>query len=125
VLVVWADRDPGPVFAELVATTPDAVPARDAPPTRVGTVPVVAVRGRDLDTLFRAHPDGWKAFWARYPGATGVIELSPVRLTGDSAALVVGRSCGEHCRTAWRVRLGRSGAEWRVARVEFLRVPHT
>ena len=76
-------------------------------------------------TAFRAHPDGWKAFWARYPGSTGVIELSPVRLTDDSAALVVGRSCGEHCRTAWRVRLGRAGAGWRVARVEFLPVPHT
>jgi hypothetical protein len=115
------------VFAELAPTTADAVPARDAPPAVVGAVPVVAVRRRDLDALFRAHPDGWKVFWTRYPGATGVIELSPVRLTGDSAALVVGRSCGEHCRTAWRVRLGRDphSAPWRVTGVQFVVVPHT
>jgi hypothetical protein len=121
-LVVWAEpRDPGPVFAELGG---DAVPERVAPPASVGGVPVVAVRRRELDALFGAHPDGWKAFYERYRGATGLVEISPVRTAGDSATLVVGRSCGEHCRTAWRVRLSRAGGAWRVTRVQFVAVPN-
>ncbi len=116
VLVVWADPAPGPVFAE---SDSGFRPSRaERPPRRVGAVPVETVGQRELTALFRANPDGWEAFYARYPGALGIIEFAPAQVDDDSASLVVGRSCGEHCRFVWRVQLRRvAAAQWRVARV--------
>ncbi|MDQ6925366.1 MAG: hypothetical protein M3154_03925, partial [Candidatus Eremiobacteraeota bacterium] len=74
----------------------------------------------DLVRLFRAHPDGWAAFYATFPGAPGLVELEHPVWTGDSlATVVVGRACGEHCVNAWRVTM-RAG---RVVATEPLRIP--
>jgi hypothetical protein len=123
--VLWAEpRTPGPVLADL--RPPEGTGPTPAPlPVSIADVPVVAVRRGALDSLFRAHPDGWKAFYARWTGAAGVIETSAVRVAGDSATLVVARSCGEHCRQAWRVRLRARGGAWRATAIEFVRVPDT
>jgi hypothetical protein len=45
------------------------------------------------------------------------------RIFGDSAVMVVGRACGEICRTAWRVSLARVGSEWQVRQVTVLTLP--
>jgi hypothetical protein len=41
----------------------------------------------------------------------------------DSAVMVVGRACGEICRSAWRVSLRRSDSAWRVRQVQTLVLP--
>jgi hypothetical protein len=40
----------------------------------------------------------------------------------DSAVVVVGRACGEICRTAWRVVVVRTDGVWTVSRVDVLKV---
>ncbi len=103
-LVVWSDaRERGPTFETI-----DAADAR-ADLRALGaavTVPVRPVDAAALGRLFQAHPDGWAAFYAAYPGAPGLIELARPAWRGDSlATVVVGRACGEHCFNAWRVTL--------------------
>ncbi|MBV9880340.1 MAG: hypothetical protein JO180_07585, partial [Gemmatirosa sp.] len=93
-LVLWADASrAGPVFEAL--GEPPAPPVAGTPAdTSLGSV--VALRGHDLDTLFRAHPDGWAAFFAQHPGATGLLEVARAVRHGDTATVLVGRACGEH-----------------------------
>jgi hypothetical protein len=127
-LVVWDDgAHAGPVLAALgeplVAPLAPALFAEGA----VG-VSVERVRRRTLDSLFDAHPDGWAAFFRAHRGAYGVVEVATPRYAGDrrTATVVVGRSCGEHCRQAWRVHLRRDDVgAWRQTAVDFLRVPAT
>ncbi len=101
-IVLWTDRaERGPTF--------DVLQARDADVDTAALgaaipAPVVGVDAPDLDRLFRAHPDGWAAFFARYPAAPGLVELARPAWSGDTlASVVVGRACGEHCFNAWRV----------------------
>jgi hypothetical protein len=140
-VVLWADPgEPGPAF-EALGRAP-APPADSAALAAGVAAPVTLVRGADLRRLFRDHPDGWAAFYRSYPGAPGLVEVGPVARAPDgrTAAVVVGRACGEHCVNAWRVELrraagpgagnddtaadgaaGRDGA-WRATRVTPLRV---
>lgn len=124
-IVLWSDATPGPVFETL--GEPAAAPvAGVAGPTALGGVS--DIQRADLDTLFRAHPDGWRAFFAQHPGATGVIELSRVRYADDrrAATIVVGRACGEHCRQAWRVRVERrADGRWQATGLTFIGVPQS
>ncbi len=117
-LVLWADPDePGPTF-EVIYQDDARVDARAV----ASTVPtsVIPVRAADLARLFRAHPDGWAAFYAAYPGAPGLVELARPVWSGDTLATVVaGRACGEHCFNAWRVTV-RDG---RVVATVPLRIP--
>jgi hypothetical protein len=78
---------------------------------------------RDMEAFFRTDPEGWDAWFEAHPGNAGVVEIVRPRIRGDSAQVIIGRACGEHCRTAWRVRLARTGMPWRVQSVEVLRVP--
>ena len=102
VLVLWTDRaERGPTFELLgrlnAAVDPAALSA--AIPARV-----VGVVASDLARLFSAHPDGWAAFYAQYPGAPGLVELAAPTWRGDTlATVIVGRACGEHCFQAWQV----------------------
>jgi hypothetical protein len=125
-VVLWADpAEPGPAF-EALGRAP-APPADSAALAAGVAAPVTLVRGADLRRLFRDHPDGWAAFYRRYPGTPGLVEVGPVARAPDgrTAEVVVGRACGEHCVNAWRVELrhaeGRGGA-WRATRVTPLRV---
>ncbi len=124
-LVVWADAEPGPVFAAAgLRAAPLGAPAAAAVARATG-LPVTRVTGADMARLFRAHPDGWAAFYARYPGAPGLVEVGAAERGADGATLVrVGRSCGEHCRHLWRVALPAAGAPAAVrARAAPLPVP--
>jgi hypothetical protein len=76
-----------------------------------------------MEQYFRTHPGGWEAWLEAHPGSAGVVEVTRPRFDGDSALVVVGRACGEICRSVWRVSLGRRGHAWQVRAVTVLRVP--
>jgi hypothetical protein len=97
----------------------DTLPAGDVDPRALALpIPVDTVGVRGVEAHFRAHPDAWRAWFARYPGSPGLVELTAPRAVGGDgmrAELLVGRSCGEHCRMAWRVRVRRdAGGAWRT-----------
>lgn len=100
-LVVWHDvTERGPTF-DLLGRD-DAALDSAALATTV-TIPVIRVRSADLVRVFRMHPDGWAAFYAAYPGTPGLVEFTRPVWAGDTATVIVGRACGEHCFFAWRV----------------------
>ena len=71
-------------------------------------VPVQVVGEPEMAALFAAAPDGWRAFFARYPGASGVVEVSsPAAIGRDTALVWIARQCGEQCAGVFRVRLAR------------------
>lgn len=82
---------------------------------------------REMSAFFAEHPGGWDRWLEDHPGNAGVVEVVAPRIWADSAVMVVGRACGEMCRSAWRVALVRSDAQadhgWRVRRVQLLTVP--
>ncbi|HYW31850.1 MAG TPA: hypothetical protein VE869_10120 [Gemmatimonas sp.] len=90
-------------------------------------VPVHAVDPALLDRHFREYPDGWDAWFRRFPGASGIVEVTaPVRRSGGAAALLVARACGEHCHSAWRVVLSRdTTGTWRVDSTVALALPRS
>ena len=99
-LVLWADPvEPGPVLKAI--GRPTSWDGRAVSAQEIG-VPVTALGAAELERLFRAHSDGWAAFFRAYPGSPGLVEVTVVAAARDgrSAALLVGRSCGEHCRQA-------------------------
>jgi hypothetical protein len=125
-LVLWVDEaHTGPVFEAL--GEPAAAPARALVADPSLGIPVDTVRERDLDSLFSANPDGWTAFFRVHPQSFGLIEVATPRYSagGADAVVLVGRACGEHCRQAWRVRVGRGpNGAWRTRGVTFVRVPN-
>lgn len=78
---------------------------------------------RDIAAFFAKHPGGWDIWFETHPGNAGVVEIVQPRMFTDSAVMVVGRACGEICRSAWRVSLSRSGSSWRVRQVQTLVLP--
>ena len=105
----------------------DTLPAGDVAPGALALpIPVDTVGVRAVAAHFRAHPEAWRAWFDRWPGSPGLVELTaPRAIAGDAtrAELLVGRSCGEHCRMAWRVRVRRDGAAWRTESVASVTVP--
>lgn len=78
-----------------------------------------------LEKLFRARPDGWESWFARFPASSGLVALTRPVVPGSNAdgigrVTVVGaRTCGEHCHSAWRVTVVRdAGRSWRTRAVE-------
>lgn len=86
-----------------------------------------------MERLFRESPDAWETWFMRYPASSGIIALTrPVLLAaldgGDDGAaraeVVVARTCGEHCHSAWRVTLQRTtNGAWRTRTVMPLPLP--
>jgi len=83
-----------------------------------------------MEQQFRASPDGWETWFKRFPASSGIIaltrpELLPVVADGIARAnVVVARSCGEHCHSAWRLSLQRTtDGAWRTRSVEPLTLP--
>ncbi len=83
-----------------------------------------------LEQQFRARPDGWEAWFARFPASSGLVALTrPVVLAASAdgiarVVVVVARTCGEHCHSAWRVTVVRhAGRTWRTSAVEPLTLP--
>jgi hypothetical protein len=77
----------------------------------------------EMEHYFREHPKGWDAWFAEHQGNAGVVEVVTPRMFQDSAVVYIGRACGELCRSAWRVTVGRRGDRWAVSRVDVLKVP--
>ena len=123
-LVLWADaREDGPVLSALRIRDARSASALARDPS-LG-VPTTTVDGDDMERLFHAHPDGWDAFYRRFPGSSGLVEVgTPQPVSRDGVVpVVVGRSCGEQCRQAWRVELrALAGGGWRAVRATPLRV---
>jgi hypothetical protein len=103
---LWADTTrAGPVFSVLGIRP--SVLASLRVPARTGAT-LHRITSDTMATIFRDNPDGWEAFFRRYPASSGLVEVSPVTFDGDSLATVtVGRSCGEHCAVAWRLVVAR------------------
>jgi hypothetical protein len=119
---LWADSThAGPVFSVLGVSP--SVPDSLHVSARTGAT-VHRITADTMATIFRDNPDGWEAFFRRYPASSRLVEVSPVAFSGDSFATVtVGRSCGEHCASAWRLVVAR-GADgtWPIRKIEYLPV---
>lgn len=76
-----------------------------------------------IEAFFRAHPAGWDAWFEANPGNAGIVEVVTPRVFTDSAVVIVGRACGEICRSAWRVSLTRRADGWSVRHITVLRLP--
>ncbi len=90
-------------------------------------VPVIPVDPALLDAHFAAHPAGWDVWFRRFPGGSGIVEVSaPVRRPGAGVTLFVARACGEHCHSAWRLVLSTApDGRWRVDSVIPLPLPRS
>jgi hypothetical protein len=126
-LVLWAsDAGDGPVLEALGSLVAKPPEPRTIDVARLAaSLPARVMTEIQLGEHFRRNPDAWAAFFRDNPAAAGVVELSAVRLSadGDSATTYVGRSCGEHCRHAWRIVARRDGERWRIVDLEWVRVP--
>jgi hypothetical protein len=122
-LVIWSSDSAGPALEGILSQHPtqSRVNIEQLRPT----LPAAAIDEQALTNLFREHPDGWEEFFTRYPRSSGLVELSPVHFTSRNAAeTYVGRSCGEHCRNAWRIVARRDASgTWKVAELQWIRVP--
>ncbi|MBI3791758.1 MAG: hypothetical protein HY275_12895 [Gemmatimonadetes bacterium] len=118
-----------PVLGALGAGAASDVTALDAPDSAQLAIglPVHRVDPAALEAHFRAHADAWEAWFRRYPGGTGLVELGvPERDARDRtrARLVVARSCGEHCAAAWAVVVARDpDGTWHTASAKPLTLP--
>ena len=130
-LVFWSDeahRSPTLVLLGEIGLTLDA----QQPDTAALAMPI-PMHLESLATLelhFRTSPDGWETWFKRFPVSSGIIaltrpELLPVLADGIArASVVVARTCGEHCHSAWRVTLKRTtDGVWRTCSVEPLTLP--
>lgn len=77
----------------------------------------------ESERFFREHAGGWDSWFEANPGNAGVVEVVKPRVFADSAVVIVGRACGEICRSAWRVSLARVNGGWTVRRVTVLTLP--
>lgn len=131
-LLLWRDPRPdalrdAPTLGLLAgAGAADAPLALAEPDVAALALPLPArtIAPAEVAAHFRVHPDGWEAWFRRFAGSGGVVELTvPRAVAADTALVVVGRACGEHCRQAWRVTVAREGRAWRTASVEPLALP--
>lgn len=79
----------------------------------------------DAPPLPRDNPDVfWQAFYARFPGAGGLITVSrpAIDATGTRAVLLIGRGCGGLCGNWGYATLRKDGDRWRVERYVSTRV---
>lgn len=130
-LVFWSDSANASPTATLLRDAGVSL-VNDWPDTAALALPM-PVHLESLATLeqhFREEPDGWEAWFTRFPASSGIVVLTrPTVLTPGAdgvvrASIVVGRTCGEHCHSAWRLTLVRtSTAAWRTIRVEPLTLP--
>ena len=92
-------------------------------------VPLTIVSLGDIEAHFRANPDGWEAWFKRYAGAGGIVEVTaprPEDAGAQTAWIVIGRACGEHCRAAWRVRVARDArGTWRTTSTAIITLPRS
>ena len=126
-LVLWAtDVTNGPALEPLGSVVTRSATPRTIDVTRLApSLPARTLTEDAVADLFRRNADGWAAFYREYSGSAGLVELSPVWLApdGSTATTYVGRSCGEHCRNAWRILARRQDGRWRIEDLTWVRVP--
>jgi len=130
-LTLWrGTRITAPTLGALVdnAALADAMPL--LLPDTVRLQLPIAVHTVDLATLeqfFQSHPSGWDAWYAKYPGSNGLIELTAPTFSSRSrhdATLLIARTCGDHCRSVWRLTAQRgSDGEWHITAITSLSLP--
>ncbi|QJR37418.1 hypothetical protein HKW67_18830 [Gemmatimonas groenlandica] len=134
-LVFWSDTTHLSPTLQLLRDS--GVPFEAQPPDTAALALPLPVHLESLATLeqqFRAEPDGWEAWFARYPASSGLVALTRPTLLAQSpdgtqrdalsVAVIVARTCGEHCHSAWRVTLIRDRRNvWQVRAIEPLTLP--
>jgi hypothetical protein len=88
-------------------------------------IPVSFLDSDSVNKTPRPNPDAfWKAFFAAYPGAKGIVTVSRpgISADGQSAVLRIGMGCGGRCGTWGFALLRRIGDRWHVARFVIARV---
>lgn len=86
-------------------------------------VPLILMSNSTWDSLPAHLPDKYAAFYAKYPGATGLTSVSGIGLSADGhqAILVLNHYCGPLCGTGHIVMLeGTPDGRWRVAHARVL-----
>ena len=124
-LVIWSSDSAGPAL-ENILSQHRLDHARIDIKRLAPRIPAIVVDEQTLTDLFREHPDGWAEFFRLHPRSSGLVELSAVRFSSGNrvAESFVGRSCGEHCRNAWRVVAKRDASgTWKVIDLQWVRVP--
>lgn len=116
-----AGRDgPRPELSALPIVTPDTTALA------LG-IPVTILTQADVEAHFKAHADAWAAWYERYPGAPGLVTITNVHVEAQSpnaAWIIISRSCGEHCRAAWRVTVERGAKSgWHTVNAIALAMP--
>jgi len=90
--------------------------------TRLGLrVPVTFANQEILNSFPRQDPEKyWAQFYQKYPGSSGVIELSAIGYSPgqDLAIVMVDQGCGMLCGIGYIVALRRVGGVWRIAAVQ-------
>jgi hypothetical protein len=127
-LVLWStDAADGPVLEALGAAVVRPKAPRVVDVTKLApSLPARVMDEAALTALFRRYPDAWAEFFREHPGAAGLVELAPVVLSdgGRTARTYVGRSCGEHCRSAWQLTARRdANGRWRLTDLRWVRLP--
>ena len=80
------------------------------------TVPYVFFTPADEEMFKQA--DGWRAFYAKYPGSVGYVSLSRVGFNNeaDQALVYVGHTCGGLCGTGKLVLLQKQNGLWGITK---------
>ncbi|MCY7378167.1 MAG: hypothetical protein LH467_02370 [Gemmatimonadaceae bacterium] len=89
----------------------DSLPAK-VPMQRFTAADRAAARAQGSPTSY------WSAFYQRFPGSPGLIEMSRVGFgrDGSSALVLVEYGCGGRCGGTIYVLLARQAGRWRVIR---------
>lgn len=82
---------------------------------------VLLRNGRQLDAFFAGAGDletKWRKFYAVYPGAIGMLEVSAPAYSSDGqrAVLSISHSCGSLCGSGELVEMEKVDGKWRRAR---------
>jgi hypothetical protein len=94
-------------------------------PTIPTRVPTKLYKPTLADALPRNDPDAfWTVFEQKYPGANGILAVSPVGFSTDgrAALVMVDHTCGSLCGATVYYLLERRGVRWIVLRQAEVRV---
>jgi hypothetical protein len=84
-------------------------------------VPITFADQQILNSFPREDPEKfWAQFYEKYPGSSGVIELSAIGYSPaqDLAIVRVDQGCGMLCGNGYIVAIRRVGGVWRIAAVQ-------
>jgi hypothetical protein len=105
------DLDPA-VLSDYLASNRDVGPLSKSIPT---SLPQSWLSSAEWDALFKSKKrDGWKSFYAQFPGAGGFMKFSRVGFNEkrDRALLYSTISCGWLCGTGYYHLLKRESGQW-------------